>query len=106
MTAKVYIEQPGKKGELYWIKSDQHFADIVESYLGHEAGDYIRNMAAESEGKVDCVGECDKLYKEQEYYENEIDEAIESLKALLSRKTVSTDRLLPIIGQLANAKQQ
>ena len=104
MSARVWIQPPGQKGELFYIETDRQFGDIVEQYLGHEAGDYIRDMAAASESKVDCVGECDKLFNQQEYYENEIDEAIESLKALLSHRTVSTDRLLPIIGHLANAK--
>lgn len=104
MSTRVWIEPPGQKGELFYIEADRQFADLVERYLGHEAGDYIRDMADKSESKVDCNGECDKLYEEQEYYENEIDEAIESLKALLSHRTVSSDRLIPIIGQLTNAK--
>ena len=104
MSAKVWIQPPGQKGELFYVETDRQFADIVQEFLGHEAGDYIRDMADESESKVDCNGECDKLYKQQEYYENEIDEAIESLKALLSHKVVSTERLIPIIGQLSNAK--
>lgn len=106
MSARIWIEPPGQKGELFYVETDRQFADIIQKYLGQEAGDYIRDMADESAEKVHCDGECDKLYKEQEYYENEIDEAIESLKALLGHKVVSTDRLIPIIGQLSNAKNR
>lgn len=80
------------QGKAELIFDPEQFAALLDEQLGPDAAEYFRMCvqstqdAALAELRRDpsryCTGECDKLYKQQEAYENQLSDVREELQAL------------------------
>ena len=111
------------QGKVENIFNDRDFADMLREKLGSDAEDYF-NRALDPDALYDavynrfrenplefCSGECDKIQRQQEYYENELRDielvARELYKCYIAKKNVphkEMDIVLRLIKKVVAAQ--